>query len=63
MSLSRFTSTIESLMRIKWTRTKLNKLIGLIWGIYCPKCGRKLTYRGYYDEHSYCKHCYKDDTN
>jgi len=40
----------------------IKKLIGKIWGIYCPVCGAKEIEQGYYGDRSYCpKHPRKLD--
>lgn len=39
----------------------LRRLIGLLWGNYCPRDGSKLEYKGYYSEKSWCRECYNNE--
>lgn len=55
------------LQKIKLTTRKLIERILFkidVWyGEKCGVCGSKLSYRGYYNEKTYCKNCYKKDKN
>lgn len=40
-------------------KKEIRKLLGKLFGIYCPNCGGDLTSYGWYDEKTKCFVCYE----